>query len=164
MDKVITTTFLIIVSVICATLVFNAVYPAIIQSSDAMTNMKSRVDDRLKSQIAIIHAAGNTGSSSAFVWVKNVGSLSIKAVESCDVILGPEGNFARIPHDDEPDRPPHPYWTYEVSGDDSYWTPTATLQITVTHESVLAQGIYFVKVVIPNGISDEDYFSVSVSE
>ncbi len=37
MDKVITTSFLIIVSVVCSVLVFNAVYPAVIRSSDAMT-------------------------------------------------------------------------------------------------------------------------------
>jgi archaellum component FlaF (FlaF/FlaG flagellin family) len=162
LDKVITTTFLIIVSVICATLVFNSVYPAIMQSSDAMTNMKSRVDDRLKSQIAIIHAAGSAEENNASVWVKNVGALSIRAVESCDVILGPEGNFERIPHHDEPGREGTPYWTYEVPGNDSFWNPTATLQITVTYGNPLEPEIvYFVKVVIPNGISDEYYFSVS---
>ena len=161
MDKVITTTFLIIVSVICATLVFNAVYPAIVESSDAMNMMKGRVDDRLKSQIEIIHATGSTEESNAFVWVKNVGSLSIKAVESCDVIFGPESDFERIPHYDEPGRTGDPWWTYEVSGDDPYWYPTATLQITVTYGDLLPEGMYFVKVVIPNGVSDEDYFSAS---
>ncbi len=151
MDKVITTTLLIIVSVVCAVLVFNAAYPAVIQSSDAMTNMAIRVDDRLKSQIEIIHATGS--GSNAFIWVKNVGSLRIIPIESCDVFFGPEGNFARIPYGSGAT-----YWTYEVENA-SEWTPTATLKITIVNGGPLS-GRYFVKVTIPNGISDEDYFSV----
>ena len=151
MDKVITTTFLIIVSVVCAVLVFNAVYPAVIRSSDAMTNMAIRVDDRLKSQIEIIHATGS--GSNAFIWVKNVGSLRIIPIESCDVFFGPEGNFARIPYGSGAT-----YWTYEVENA-SEWTPTATLKITII-ATISADTRYFVKVTSPNGISDEDYFSV----
>jgi len=156
LDKVITTTFLIIVSVVCAVLVFNAVYPAVIRSSDAMTIMTIRVDDRLKSQIKIIHATGS--GSNAFVWVKNVGSLRIIPVERCDVFFGPEGNFARILHDDETED--LPYWEYEVEGNGSSWIPTTTLKLTIHYDSSLS-GRYFVKVIIPNGISDENYFSVN---
>lgn len=153
MDKVITTTFLIIVSVVCAVLVFNAVYPAVIRSSYAMTSMTIRVDDRLKSQIEIIHATGDAVNDEAYVWVKNVGSLRIAAVERCDVFFGPEGDFARIPYGSGAS-----YWTYEVENDNE-WVPTATLKITIT--STISSGIrYFVKVAIPNGVSDEDYFSV----
>ena len=144
MDKVITTTFLIIVSVVCAVLVFNAVYPAVIQSSDAMTSMTIRVDDRLKSQIEIIHATGS--GSNAFIWVKNIGSLRIIPVESCDIFFGPEGNFARILHDDETED--LPYWEYEVEGNGSDWIPTTTLKITI-HYDPLGSGTYryFVKMI-----------------
>jgi len=155
LDKAITTAFMVIASVVCAVLVFNAVYPAIIRSSDAMISMKTRIDERLKGQIEIIHATGN--GSNGFVWVKNVGSLRIAAVESCDIFFGPEGNFSRIPHQDEAEG--NPYWTYDVEGDSSEWTPTATLKITVHYGSVLS-GRYFVKVISPNGVSDEYYFSV----
>ncbi len=150
MDKAMTTVFMIIASVVCAILVFNSLYPAVIRSSDAMTSMTIRVDDRLKSQIEIIHAAGD--GNDALVWVKNVGSLRIAAVERCDVFFGPEGNFARIPHGSG-----DPHWTYEVENDDE-WKPTATLKITIHYGSSLS-GRYFVKVSIPNGISDEYYFS-----
>ena len=154
MDKVITTTLLIIVSVVCAVLVFNAAYPAVIQSSDAMTNMAIRVDDRLKSQIEIIHATANEAKTEAYVWVKNIGSLRIIPVESCDVFFGPEGNFARIPHGSGTPS----YWTYGVENDNE-WVPTATLKITII-ATISADTRYFVKVISPNGISDEDYFSV----
>ena len=153
MDKAMTTVFMIIASVVCAILVFNSLYPAVIRSSDAMTNMTIRVDDRLKSQIEIIHATVNAAKTEAYVWVKNVGSLRIAAVERCDVFFGPEGNFARIPHGAG-----NPYWTYEVENDDE-WKPTATLKITI-FDTVSADIRYFVKVTIPNGVYDEYYFSV----
>lgn len=153
MDKAMTTVFMIIASVVCSILVFNSLYPAVIRSADAMTNMTIRVDDRLKSQIEIIHATGDAASDEAYVWVKNIGSLRIIPVERCDIFFGPEGNFARIPYGSG-----DPYWTYEVENDDE-WRPTATLKITI-FDTISADTRYFVKVSIPNGISDEDYFSV----
>jgi hypothetical protein len=154
LDKVITSIFLVIASVVCTVAAFRAVYPAVIRSSDAMVSMKTRLDERLKSQIEIIHATGS--GSNGNVWVKNIGSLRIAAVESCDVFFGPEGDFSRIPYQSEATG--NPYWAYELEGDSSEWTPAATLKITIYYGSVLS-GRYFVKVIIPNGIADDTYFS-----
>jgi flagellar protein FlaG len=156
LDKAITTAFMVIASVVCAVLVFNVVYPAVIQSSDAMISMKSRVDERLKSQIEIIHAVQSPDDLDvAWVWVKNVGSLRIAAIESCEVFFGPEGNFSRIPYGTG-----NGTWTEEVEGGGE-WDPTATLKITIDYSSDLLAGErYFVKVVTPNGVSDEYYFSM----
>jgi archaellum component FlaG (FlaF/FlaG flagellin family) len=157
LDKAITTAFMVIASVVCAVLVFNVVYPAVIKSSDAMISMKSRVDERLKSQIEIIHAA-KSADDVALVWVKNVGSLRIVSVESCDVFFGKIGEFYRIPYGDGEG---NGTWTAEMEGDGSVWDPTTTLKITIDLDYSLSQGErYFVKVVIPNGVSDEYYFSL----
>ena len=94
MDKVIVTALLIVVGVISVMMMFNALYQLIGQNADAMSAMQSRMDERLKSQIEIIHAAKS--GSEAWVWVKNVGSLRVLGVESSDVFFGPQGNFARI--------------------------------------------------------------------
>ncbi len=75
MDKTIVTALLVMAGVISAVFVFNSIYPAIVQSSDAMTSMERRMDERLKSQVTVIHATGSGGN--ALVWVKNVGSLRI---------------------------------------------------------------------------------------
>lgn len=156
MDKTITTAFLVVAGVISAVTLINAVYPAIVQGGDAITNAERRIGERLKSQIEIIHATQSpTYTDVALVWVKNVGALSIKAVERSDVFFGPEGNFTRIPYGSGTS-----YWTYEVENDTT-WKPTATLKITIdlTYNLVSGQR-YFVKIVLPNGISDEYYFSV----
>jgi hypothetical protein len=156
LDKTIITTLLIIAGVVAAVTAFRAIYPAIVQSSQAISSMEGRLDERLKSQIEIIHAAPGDQSNPqwAFIWVKNVGSLSVKPVERCDVFFGPEGNFVSVPYGGSST----PNWEYEVEND-SYWNPRATLRINIDYGQVLPDGRYFVKVTLPNGVSDEYFFS-----
>jgi archaellum component FlaF (FlaF/FlaG flagellin family) len=151
LDKTIVTALLVIAGVISAVFVFNSIYPAIVQSSDAMTSMERRMDDRLKSQVEIVHAAKS--GSQVFIWAKNVGSTRIIGVESCDVFFGPEGAFSRIPYGVGT-----PHWEYGVENG-TEWTPTATVKITIVDYSPLLSGRYFIKFVLPNGVSDEDYSS-----
>ncbi|MEW5985591.1 MAG: hypothetical protein AB1791_03060 [Chloroflexota bacterium] len=170
MDKAITTALMVITGMITVTLLFNAVYPAVLDGSDAMSNMQSRLDERLTSQVEIVHAAAELDSSglwqdtngdghfSVFIWVKNVGSNRIIPIEGTDLFFGPEGNFGRIPHQSEAGGS-FPYWDYDVENA-TEWTPTATLKITIHYSSVQAAGRYFVKVAAPNGISDETYLSM----
>lgn len=154
MDKVIVTTLLIIAGVVAAVVLYNAVYPAVIQSGDALTSRQRRMDERLNSQIEIIHAAPyGVTTKTAYVWVKNIGSSRISSIERCGVFFGPDGNFTRIPYGTG-----NSHWTYEIEGDDTEWDPTTTLKIIIDYEETL-DGRYFVKVVLPNGISDEYYFS-----
>jgi hypothetical protein len=148
-DKTIVTALLVMAGVISAVFVFNSIYPAIVQSNDAMTSMERRMDERLKSQVSIIHATGSGGNT--LVWVKNVGSLRIAPVEACDVFFGPEGNFARIPYGAAAGQ-----WQYMVENG-TEWNPTATVKITINSD--LAPGTrYFFKIVLPNGVADEDFF------
>ena len=155
MDKTIVTAFMIIAGVISVVLVFNTIYPAVTQSGDALVGRGRRIDERLQSQIEIVHAVPYGDITKVvYVWVKNVGTLSIRAIEQCDVFFGPEGDFSRIPYSQGAS-----HWTYEVeNGTD--WDPTATLKITIDYKENLADNErYFVKVVLPNGVSDEYYFS-----
>lgn len=155
MDKAIVTTFLLIAGIVTAVLIFNTVYPAAVSGSDAMTRMGGRIEDRLKSQIEIIHATGKSTDSDVSVWAKNVGSLRIIAVERCDLFFGPEGDFARIPYGAGA-----PHWEYALEND-TQWNPSATLKILIRYGAGFpSAGRHFVKIIIPNGVSDEYYFSV----
>ena len=153
MDKIFVTVFLTIAGVVTSVLLFNTIYPAAVESGAAMTGMERRIDERLKSQIEIIHATP-ISTTNAYVWVKNVGSSRIRAIERCDVFFGPEGNFARIPYNEG-----STYWVYELEGNDTEWDPTATLKITI-HRLEKVSGRHFFKVVLPNSVSDEDYFNI----
>ncbi len=170
MDKTITTTFMVVISVIAAVMVSNAILPAVTRSRDAMVSMRGRLDDRIKSKIVLIHAAGELDSDSlwqdtnsngnfdVFIWSKNVGAVRIAAVNNLDVFFGPEGNFARIPHVDQANGT-YPRWEWAIEND-SNWNPTATVKITISFASTLASERYFLKVVLPNGVSDSIYFSM----
>lgn len=151
MDKIIVTAMLMIAGVISSVTLFNAVYPAIAQGNDAMTNMENRVSDRMKSQIGIIHAANV--NNTVEVWVKNIGDARIVGVDSSDVFFGPEGNFARIPYGSG-----SPHWEYVVENA-SEWSPRATIRIVLYNYSPLNPGRYYVKMVLPNGIAADEFFS-----
>lgn len=151
--------------------IVNAIYPAVTRSSGAVVSASAKVDDRLKSDIEIIHAVGELDSGGTFqdtngnglfdifIWVKNVGDTRIFSISQTDVFVGPPGNFTRIPHETEVEAGQYPRWSYSIENDDE-WGPKATLKITVTYSTTQSQGTYDVKVIIPNGVSDEYFFSM----
>jgi archaellum component FlaF (FlaF/FlaG flagellin family) len=163
LDKIVVTSLLIIAGVVAAVVLYNAVYPAIAESGDALTRRQRQIDERLQSQIEIIHAAPyGVSSNEVWVWVKNVGSRRISAIESCDVFFGPEGNFGSLSYGASAGG-----WTYEVEQGDN-WDPTTTLKITIYNYDYDDNGVgdnladgtrYFLKMTTPSGVSDDYYFS-----
>jgi hypothetical protein len=169
MDKTITTALLIVISMVMALMLFNAAYPAIVQGGDAIANMSSRADERMKSQVALVHAIGELGAGGlwqdtngdgqfeVFAWVKNVGANRIIAIERTDVFFGREGSFVRIPYQAEAMAATH---TGITSSRTPGWVPTATIRITIHYQAPLGSGRYFLKVITPAGVSDEYFFGM----
>lgn len=170
MDKAITTAMLIVISMVLSIMLFNVAYPAVVEGGDAITSMAGRTQDQMLSQIRIIHAAGEldsagwwqdtngNGQFDVFIWVKNVGDTRINALEQLDVFFGPEGNFARIPHEDAGSGS-LPVWSWTIENA-LEWTPTATLKITVRYNLPLTTGRYFIKVITPNGVEDSTFLGL----
>ena len=156
MDKVLVTILLIVAGVVCSMVVVNAVYPLITRTSGAITDSVSRIDDRIKSNIEIIQVSDE--NADVYVWVKNVGTQRILAVDESDLFLGPSDNFSRIPYTGDAGGG-YPQWTYEVEND-TEWQPSATLKVTISYSTDPGSATYYTKMVIPNGISDEYYFSM----
>ena len=158
MDKVVTTALLIVAGVICVIFVFNSVYPAVNRSSEAMVSMSDDLNDRMKTRINIVHASNSADRTSVYIWVKNIGSTRISTVESTDLFLGPETEFERIPHADAAGTE-YPQWDYELENA-TEWSTGGTLKITVTYSGDPGAGTYYVKLILPNGVADEYYFSM----
>jgi hypothetical protein len=170
MEKAIVTILLTIAGIVCAMLLFNAVYPAVGRGSGALVSVAGKVDERIRSQVSIVHAVGELDTNGnwqdtngntyfdVFIWVKNVGASTIGAIEESDVFFGKEGEFSRILYKDDAGGA-LPYWEYQIEND-TEWVPTATTKITITFSSALSSGTYFIKVVIPSGVSDEIFFSM----
>lgn len=158
MDKAITTALLVVAGVVCMIFVFNSVYPMLNRSSQAMVSMADTIDDRMKSRINVVHAANSANRTSVYLWVKNVGGSRIVSIEESDLFFGQEDDFARIPYVDDAGSS-YPRWGYAIEND-TLWVTGATVKITVTYDSDPGAGTYYSKVVIPNGISDEYFFSM----
>jgi hypothetical protein len=157
-EKAITTALLIIAGVVCMIFVFNSVYPMVNRSSQAMVSMAEKVDERMKSRINIVHAANSSNRTTVYLWAKNIGTQRITGIEDCDLFFGQEGDFERIPYKGEVEDT-YPRWEYSLEND-TEWQTSATLKLTITFSSDPGAGTYFAKLIIPNGISDEYYFSM----
>ena len=166
---------LTIAGVASAAAILNAVYPAVARSTGALISASDKVDERLKSDIEIVHAIGELNASGAFadtnsngrfeifVWVKNVGSSRITSISESDTFFGQVGNFPRISHEVDLEGGQYPRWFYAVEGtsDDTEWNPRETMKITIDFNTdTQSAGTYDIKFIIPNGVSDEFFFSM----
>jgi archaellum component FlaF (FlaF/FlaG flagellin family) len=157
-EKAVTTALLVIAGVVCMIFVFNSVYPMVNRSSQAMVSMAEQVDERMKSRINIVHAANTANRTSVYLWVKNVGTQRIVSVEDSDLFFGQETDFELVPYKTFAEGS-YPQWDCELEND-TEWQTSATLKITITYSSDPGAGTYYSKFIIPNGISDEYYFSM----
>ena len=171
MDKALSTILLVIASLVCAVLAINAIYPATGISSSALGSASAQMGERIKSQITIIHCAGELdengvwqdtnldGNFDVFIWVKNIGGITIDNPENCDLFIGgDDGSWSRIVHEDWAGGA-LPSWSYTIDSSDE-WDRETTMMVEVSFEGPLASGEYRIKIIIPNGISDEYYFSM----
>jgi flagellar protein FlaG len=139
--------------------VINAVVPAVSKTTGSLLASSSVVQDRIASQIEIVHATGQDGSAEANVWVKNVGAAKIAPLDRTDIFFGATGDFNRIPYGTDSSCVA-PCW-YETLENATEWTQTATMRITIKADANLATGItYYVKVVTANGTADSKYLTV----
>ena len=134
--------------------IFNGFYPAITNSSSAISTSTNKVSDRLESRIEIIQVGDN--GTDVFVWVKNIGASEIQSISYTDVFFGPTDDFYRAIYNSGT----NPSWDYELEGGNSQWTTAVTNKITIHPAAPLTPGTYMVKIVIPNGISDEIQYTV----
>lgn len=169
MDKTITTALMIVISMVMALMLYNVAYPAVAEGGDAITSMTGRTEDRMRTQITIVHGSSeldndgwwqdtnSNGEFEVFFWVKNTGETRVVALDELDVFFGPEGNYTRIPH--QSDAVSFPYWTWQLENA-SEWVQSSTLRITIHYGLALSQGQYFIKVTLPNSIRAESFLGM----
>ena len=139
--------------------VINAVMPALSRTNSSMVMTSDVINDRISSEVEIIHATGVDAATQADAWVKNVGASSLGPLDRTDVFFGPEDGFARIPYGGPSCTAP--CWDYALEGGATEWEPTATVHVIIYLTDPLAAGsTYYVKVVTPNGITDAKFFSL----
>ena len=96
--------------------------------------------------------------SDIFLWIKNTGTITIDDVPSTDVFIGHDGDWTRIDNSLYAGGA-YPSWDYVVENS-SEWTQASTLKIEISYANPFTSGEYRIKIIIPNGLSDEYEFSM----
>ena len=159
MEKAITTALLVIASVIATIALTNAVIPAVQRGTGAVLAASSEVAGRVKTDLSIVVASGNTSSTEISLWVKNVGVQEVKGADLSDLFLTTPTTIGHIEYSetcasDSPD-----CWSYAFEGSATAWIQATTIKITV-RLTTLATGQHTIQIVVPNGAMVEKTFSI----
>ena len=154
MGQTITTAMLVIASLIATLALINAVLPAMGKSASALATANGEAAKRIKTDIDVIYATGNT-SGTITIWVKNVGTQVIKAVQSSDIIIIKPNSVSRLPYVSGCSSE---CWDYTLEDSATAWTTTVTVKFTV--KTSVDAGSYSVSVAAPNGVTAVKDFSV----
>ncbi len=154
MEKTITTAMLVIASLIAAIALINAVLPATGKSASALASANSEAAKRIKTDIDVIYATGKN-SGTITIWVKNVGTQVIRAVESSDIIIIKPSGAVRLSYVSGCSSE---CWDFTLEDSAADWSTTVTVKFTVT--TAVAVGSYSVSVAAPNGVTAVKDFSV----
>ena len=155
MEKAITTAMLVIASVLAALALINAVLPAMGKSAGALITANKSAAERIKTDIAIVHASGDAATDKVTVWVKNIGTQIIRPVNSSDVILTTPTNVLRLPY---VSGCTSECWDFFIEGGGTNWIQAVTVKFTI-NTSVDA-GAYNVSVAVANAVEAHKDFSV----
>ena len=155
MDKVITTALLVIASIVAALALINAVLPATGKSAGALITANKTAAERIKTDIAIVHASGDATNDQITVWVKNIGSQVIKPVNSSDVILTTPSTVTRLPYVASC---VSECWDYSIEGGGVDWIQAKAVKLTI--KTSIDTGNYNVSVAVANAVEADKDFSV----
>lgn len=157
MEKTITTALLVIASIVATVALINAVIPAVGKSSGALLTANSDASDRIKTDIDIVFASGNTTGDRITFWVKNVGSKTIKAIKESDIFLTTPSAITRVPHTGSASQDPR--WDYVIEGGATSWGQAVTLKVTLYMDTG-STGLHKVTIAVYNAVQAEKEFSV----
>ena len=157
MEKAITTALLVIAGIIATLALVNAVIPAVGKSSGALLTANDDAADRIKTDIDIVFASGNSTGDIIIFWAKNVGSTKISAITKSDIFLTTPSTISRI--DNTGDTTSNPSWDFEIEGGGSDWTEAITVKFTLTLASGTT-GSHTVKLALFNAVTAQKEFSI----
>ncbi len=156
MEKAITTALFIIASVVATIALINAVIPALGKSSGALVTANAAASDRIKTDIEILHATGDTSAKTVTFWVKNIGTTTIKDITASDIFLDTPTSVSRLSYTSGCSSD---CWDYVLEGGATDWRNSETVKFTVTLSS-LDSGVYSIQLSVFNGVSADKDFSI----
>jgi len=150
---------LIIASVVIATSVAGVVMSQVGVFESTFTATTEGQKDTLLTNFKIVMAT-NTTDDNVSIWIKNVGQNPISSLNKVDVYFGEIDQVQNIPYDQNCVAPcPDDTWKYD-SVPATVWQIMDTLSINITDNDIQKDVTYQVTVTTPNGVSDEQIFSL----
>ena len=160
MERAISAGLFIMAAVAASMALINAVIPAVGKGSSALLVANTAASERMRTDIEIVFATGDTVSNEIILWVKSVGSETIPAIDESDVFLTTPSAVSRIPHWDGSGAAPPDYWDYVIENGTA-WSQAVTVKVTLHMDTTgVAAGIHTARFSVHNGVSAEKEFSV----
>lgn len=156
-ETAITTAMITIACVVSASLLVSAIFPALHRASSSVVSSSTLLGERIETSIDIIAETNDT--TQAYIYVKNIGASGITQIDYSDIFFGKTNNFQRIPYDASLSATPSWSYVIENDGGNGQWDGGETVNVTVKTAGITS-GDYFVKMILHNGISAEDTYSI----
>ena len=143
-------------TVVATVALINAVIPALGKSSSALVTANSEASDRIKTDTEIVHVTGDDSANTVTIWVKNIGALLIKSIDTADIFLDTATSVHRLTYEASCS---DSCWDYSIEGSNTAWIKTATVKFNIKLSS-LSTGVHTVRVSVFNGVSADKDFSI----
>jgi len=158
------TAIFLITAIIAAGVLVNAVFPSIYLASETFVSSSHEMDERLRTDIAIVNTVINKDNDIAYVWIKNTGVNPIgdTLIPRFDIYLGKTGEIRRLTNSGEGDAPASGEWQYTLYDDNTngLWDRGETLEIVAQSGDVAEGDRMTFQIVLLNGVRRSIDFTV----
>ena len=156
MEKVIATALLTTAAVVAAVMLINALLPSATRGSSSIRSSSESASSQIETDIDII--ATDHPTTTVVLWIKNVGTADVIAIDNSDVFLEETGgvSFTRMTYEDP--QATTDTWRYILEDGETVWKPNNTVRIVITLATA-ADGDYEVTFITNNGVEAKKKFS-----
>ena len=155
MDKVLATALLTTAAVVASVMIINALLPSVTRGTSSIQSSSESAASQIETSFEII--AVDHPTSTIVLWIKNVGSTNIAAIQTSDLFLETSGgvNFTRMTYEDP--QLTTDTWRYVLEDNETVWKPSNTMKIVITLANP-ADGQYEVTFNTYNGVQAKKKF------
>lgn len=159
------TAIFLITAIIAAGVLVSAIYPSVYRASETFIAGSHEMDERMRTDIAIVNTVISAGDSPAYIWIKNTGVNPVGEglIPRFDVFMGKTGEVRRLQYTEPDGDLSAGQWTYTLHDDNNngLWDRGETLEIIAHNQQVVGSGDRMTfQVVLPNGVRRNIDFTV----
>lgn len=148
---------LIIASVVIATSIAGVVMSQVGVFESTFTSTTENQKDIMLTKVKIVYVT-NTTKNHVSVWVKNIGINPVAAANQTDVYYGEINQVENMQHN--PKKQNDKTWQWNAPLPQPVWQLSDTHSINITDADLRPGVTYHVTITTPNGVTDEQVFSI----